>query len=114
MKSGADGPLARREANLERLQEGPLDVLIIGGGINGAGIARDLSLRSARAGLGLRIALVEKRHFASGTSGKNSQLIHGGLRYLKYFEFKLVREALHERRALLQIAPHLVEVLPFL
>src|SRR6202051_3633466 len=97
-----------REANLSRLQEGPLDVLILGGGINGAGLARDLALRSRRAGVNLRIGLVEQRQFASGTSGKNSQLIHGGLRYLKSLEFSLVSEALRERATLLAIAPHLV------
>ena len=69
-----------RERNIGRLREGPLDVLIIGGGINGAGIARDLALRAAGTGTPLRTGLVERRHFASGTSGRNSQLIHGGLR----------------------------------
>jgi glycerol-3-phosphate dehydrogenase len=103
-----------REANLARLQEGPLDVLILGGGINGAGIARDLALRSRRAGVDLRIGLVEQHHFASGTSGKNSQLIHGGLRYLKGLEFGLVSESLRERATLLDIAPHLVRPQPFL
>ncbi len=103
-----------RRANLERLRAEPLDVLILGGGINGAGIARDLALRSHQAGVALRIGLVERRHFASGTSGKNSQLIHGGLRYLKQLEFGLVREALAERATLLRIAPHLVEPLGFL
>jgi glycerol-3-phosphate dehydrogenase len=103
-----------RRRNLGRLQSEPLDVLIIGGGINGAGVARDLALRARHAGVPLEIGLVEKRHFASGTSGKNSQLIHGGLRYLKYFEFSLVRESLRERTVLLKLAPHLVEPLPFL
>ena len=106
--------MSSREANLARLQEGPLDVLILGGGINGAGIARDLSLRSRRAGVDLRIGLVEQRHFASGTSGENSQLIHGGLRYLKGLEIGLVSESLRERATLLQIAPHLVRPQPFL
>jgi glycerol-3-phosphate dehydrogenase len=103
-----------REANLARLQAGPLDVLILGGGINGAGIARDLALRTRRAGLDLRIGLVEQRHFASGTSGKNSQLIHGGLRYLKGLDLGLVSESLRERARLLEIAPHLVHPQPFL
>ena len=103
-----------RTRNLDRLQGETFDILIAGGGINGAGIARDLALRSQRAGLGLNIGLIDKRHFSGGTSGRNSQLIHGGLRYLKYFEFDLVREALQERRTLLQIAPHLVEPLPML
>jgi glycerol-3-phosphate dehydrogenase len=105
---------ANRAVNLRRLKESPLDVLIAGGGINGAGIARDLALRACHTGHSLRIGLVERSHFASGTSGKNSQLIHGGLRYLKYLEFGLVREALRERATLLQLAPHLVEPLPFL
>lgn len=100
----------RRIANIQRLRSEPFDVLIVGGGINGAGIARDLMLRNA----GLRVALVEKNHFASGTSGKNSQLIHGGLRYLKYLEFHLVHEALRERATLLRIAGGLVEPLQFL
>jgi glycerol-3-phosphate dehydrogenase len=103
-----------REANLARLREGPVDVLILGGGINGAGIARDVALRNRRAGLDLRIALVEQRQFASGTSGKNSQLIHGGLRYLKGLEFGLVSEALRERAAVLAIAGPLAHPQPFL
>jgi glycerol-3-phosphate dehydrogenase len=103
-----------REQNLAHLREGPLDVLIIGGGINGAGIARDLALRNRRGGSNLRIGLVEQRHFASGTSGKNSQLIHGGLRYLKGLELGLVSEALRERATVLEIAPHLAHPQPFL
>ena len=103
----ADDP---RSQSLARLRQDNWDVLVVGGGINGAGIARDLMLREA----GLRVALVEKNHFASGTSGRNSQLIHGGLRYLKYFDFGLVREALRERATLLKIAPGLVRPLEFL
>ncbi|HWB97430.1 MAG TPA: FAD-dependent oxidoreductase, partial [Bryobacteraceae bacterium] len=90
-----------RRQNLERLCGSELDVLILGGGINGAGIARDLMLRARTSGRELRVGLVEQRHFASGTSGKNSQLIHGGLRYLKQLEIHLVREALRERATLL-------------
>ena len=97
-----------RSQNIERLRRETFDVLILGGGINGAGIARDLSMRGAK------VALVEQRHFASGTSGKNSQLIHGGLRYLKQLQFHLVRESLHERATLLRLAPHLVTPQPFL
>ena len=97
-----------RARNIERLRSETFDVLIIGGGINGAGIARDLAMR------GTKVALVEQNHFASGTSGKNSQLIHGGLRYLKQLRFHLVREALHERATLLRLAPHLVKPQPFL
>jgi len=97
-----------RARNLERLRCESYDALVLGGGINGAGIARDLALR------GVRVALVEQRHFASGTSGKNSQLIHGGLRYLKFLQFHLVRESLQERATLLKLAPHLVTPQPFL
>ncbi len=97
-----------RRENLHRLRSETFDVLVAGGGINGAGIARDLALR------GVKTALVERRHFASGTSGKNSQLIHGGLRYLKNLELGLVREALRERSTLIGMAPHLVHPLPFL
>lgn len=91
-----------------------LDVLVIGGGINGAGIARDLALRSRLTGRDLRIGVVDKSQFGSGTSGKNSHLVHGGLRYLKTFDFALVREALRERSILMKIAPHLVQPLSFL
>lgn len=96
------------------MREAPLDVLVIGGGINGAGVLRDLALRAEHAHATLRAGLVEQKHFASGTSGKNSQLIHGGLRYLKYLQFHLVRESLHERSVLLRIAPQFVKPLPFL
>src|ERR1700733_4737102 len=99
-----------RAANIRRLQNDSFDFLVIGGGINGAGIARDLTLRDT----GAKVALVEKNHFASGTSGKNSQLIHGGLRYLKYLEFHLVHEALRERATLLKMSDGLVQPLEFL
>ena len=85
----------------------PVDVLVVGGGITGAGIARDAALR------GFRTAVVEKADFASGTSSHSSRLIHGGLRYLEQYEFRLVREASRERRVLLQVAPHLVHPLAF-
>ena len=85
----------------------PVDVLVIGGGITGAGIARDAALR------GYRTALVEKGDFAAGTSSVSSRLIHGGLRYLEAREFGLVREALRERAVLLRTARHLVRPLPF-
>jgi len=104
----AVNPDTRRLA-IQRLRVDTFDVLILGGGINGAGTARDLALRGK-----LNIALVEQNHFSSGTSGKNSHLIHGGLRYLKQFDFRLVREALRERAVLLEIAPHLVDPQPFL
>jgi glycerol-3-phosphate dehydrogenase len=83
------------------------DLLIVGGGINGAGIARDA------AGRGLSVALVEKGDLASATSSASSKLIHGGLRYLEYYEFRLVHEALSEREVLLKIAPHIVWPLRF-
>ncbi len=81
------------------------DILIIGGGVNGSGIARDA------AGRGLSVIMCEKNDLASGTSSKSSKLIHGGLRYLEYGEFRLVREALKERETLMRIAPHLVHPL---
>jgi glycerol-3-phosphate dehydrogenase len=86
----------------------PVDVLVIGGGITGAAIARDAALR------GFRTALVEKGDFGSGTSSVSSRLIHGGLRYLEQYDLHLVLEASRERRVLLQVAPHLVHSLPFL
>src|SRR5579862_4614764 len=78
------------------------DLLIVGGGINGAGIARDA------AGRGLSVLLVEKEDLAQHTSSASTKLIHGGLRYLEYGEFRLVREALRERERLLGIAPHII------
>ena len=88
--------------DLAQIQQTEFDVIVIGGGINGAGVARDAALR------GLRTILVEKNDFASGSSSWSSRLIHGGLRYLEYFEFPLVRESLKEREVLLRTAPHLV------
>ncbi|MDE3090149.1 MAG: glycerol-3-phosphate dehydrogenase/oxidase [Chloroflexota bacterium] len=97
-----------RHANLQSLKQGMYDILIVGGGITGAGIARDAAMR------GYRVALVDKGDFASGTSSKSSKLVHGGVRYLEMFQFGLVFEASRERRTLWQIAPHLVQPLPFL
>src|SRR5215472_8546877 len=94
--------------NLKRLADETFDLLIVGGGITGACVARDASLR------GLKVALVERNDFANATSAHNSKLIHGGLRYLRNFEFGLVRESLRERRIWQRIAPHLVHPLPFL
>ncbi|MGH9338473.1 MAG: glycerol-3-phosphate dehydrogenase/oxidase [Acidobacteriota bacterium] len=94
-----------RKDYLQRLKSEELDVLIVGGGINGVGVLRDLCLRRHSSGP-LRLGLIEKDHFGSAASSKNSQLLHGGLRYLKYFDFGLVREALRERARLLKIAPH--------
>jgi glycerol-3-phosphate dehydrogenase len=87
--------------------EKPYDLLIVGGGINGAGIARDA------AGRGLRVALIEAGDLAGATSSASSKLIHGGLRYLEYYEFRLVRESLREREVLLRLAPHIVWPLRF-
>jgi len=86
----------------------PYDLLVIGGGINGAGIARDA------AGRGLSVLLVERDDLAAHTSSASTKLIHGGLRYLEYNEFRLVREALQERERLLRIAPHLIRPLRFI
>jgi glycerol-3-phosphate dehydrogenase len=96
--------MTRREALADR----DFDVVIVGGGMAGAGIARDLALR------GVAVALVEKGDFASGTTSRSSKLIHGGLRYLELFQFGLVRESLRERESLRRLAPHLVRPLPFL
>ena len=78
------------------------DVFVIGGGINGCGIARDA------AGRGYSVLLAEMRDLASGTSSKATKLIHGGLRYLEYYDFRLVREALKEREILWRMAPHII------
>src|SRR5438874_1071893 len=97
-----------RASSLRRLTDESFDVVVIGGGITGAGVALDAASR------GLRTALVERDDFASGTSSKSSKLIHGGLRYLQQGEVGLVYEALAERQRLRRNAPHLVRVLPFL
>jgi glycerol-3-phosphate dehydrogenase len=98
-----------RDAEIQALAAGPLDVLVIGGGITGAGAALDAASR------GLRVGLVESRDLAAGTSSRSSKLIHGGLRYLEQGDFKLVREALRERDLLVsRLAPHLVRPVPFL
>ncbi|MFF3325048.1 glycerol-3-phosphate dehydrogenase/oxidase [Streptomyces sp. NPDC002889] len=108
MKAVALSPEARAQA-LEGLGRGELDVLVIGGGVVGAGAALDAATR------GLRVGLVEARDWASGTSSRSSKLIHGGLRYLEMLDFHLVAEALEERGLLLQrLAPHLVRPVPFL
>jgi glycerol-3-phosphate dehydrogenase len=91
-----------------RLADGEYDVVIVGGGMAGAGAARDLALR------GLSVALVDKGDFASATTSRSSKLIHGGLRYLELWDFGLVRESLTERERLGRLAPHLVRPLPFL
>ena len=101
---------ARDRSNaLRRLTAGQLDVLVVGGGITGAGAALDAASR------GLRVGLVESRDLAAGTASRSSKLIHGGLRYLEQGDFKLVREALRERDLLVtKLAPHLVKPVPFL
>jgi glycerol-3-phosphate dehydrogenase len=99
----------RRVADLRRLRDDRFDVLVIGGGVTGAGAAVDAASR------GLSVALVEARDLAAGTSSRSSKMIHGGLRYLEHLEFGLVREALHERGLLAtRLAPHLVRPVPFL
>src|SRR6478672_3294074 len=98
-----------RSALLSRLATERFDVLVIGGGVTGAGTALDAASR------GLRVALVEARDLASGTSSRSSKLIHGGLRYLEQFDFKLVYEALRERDLLVsKLAPHLVKPVSFM
>ena len=97
-----------RTREITELSGRRFDVIIVGGGITGCGIARDAALR------GLSVLLVEKDDLASATSGASSKLAHGGLRYLEYLRFHLVSESLHEREILLRIAPHLVRPLPFL
>ncbi|CAL9534723.1 glycerol-3-phosphate dehydrogenase/oxidase [Streptomyces albus] len=108
MRTAALGPKQRAGA-LARMAETELDVLVVGGGIVGAGTALDAVTR------GLSTAIVEARDWASGTSSRSSKLIHGGLRYLEMLDFALVREALKERGLLLErLAPHLVKPVPFL
>jgi glycerol-3-phosphate dehydrogenase len=98
----------QRNADIEKLKSEEFDILVIGGGVVGSGIALDAAAR------GLNVALVESDDFAAGTSSRSSKLIHGGLRYLEQFDFKLVREALHEREMMItEQAPHLVKPLSF-
>src|SRR5215470_873972 len=90
-----------RAKNLEALAEQRFDLIVVGGGITGAGVARDAALR------GLSVALLERRDFAAGTSSRSSKLIHGGVRYLQQGDVGLVREASTERYAVRKLAPHL-------
>jgi glycerol-3-phosphate dehydrogenase len=109
--TGSKRPFVRTEmidALRAATPDNPFDVLVIGGGITGVGVALDAAAR------GLRTALVERGDFASGTSSKSSKMVHGGLRYLQNGDVRLVYEALRERRRLMRNAPHLVEVLPFM
>src|SRR5262250_3795192 len=101
------GGTTRRRAALEAIAREEFDLLVVGGGINGAGIARDAALR------GLRVALVEQSDFASGTSSRSSKLVHGGLRYLEQGHVRLVLEATRERERLRRLAPHLVRPMRF-
>jgi glycerol-3-phosphate dehydrogenase len=102
------GPLERRDRDLHRLADESWDLLIVGGGIVGAGSFLDAASR------GLKVALVEQDDIAAGTSSRSSRLIHGGLRYLRQLDVPLVHEALHERARLLELAPHLVKLESFL
>jgi glycerol-3-phosphate dehydrogenase len=97
--------IARADA-IAALRADPFDVVVVGGGITGAGVALDAASR------GYSVALVEKADFASGTSSRSSKLVHGGLRYLQQFDLGLVREALLERQLMVALAPHLVRPLP--
>jgi len=109
-KARPTGAFSHRTRNsyLDRVQQQVFDLVIIGGGITGAGIARDASMR------GLSVALLEKGDFAAGTSSRSSKMIHGGLRYLRHLQIHLVRESLREREVLLKIAPHLVHPFPYI
>lgn len=108
--TASPGGIGSRDVSFEKLTSSTteaFDLLVVGGGITGAGIALDASSR------GLSVALVERYDFAAGTSSKSSKLVHGGLRYLEQREFGLVREAVTERDLLRRLAPHLVEPVPF-
>src|SRR6202048_2416481 len=98
--------MLNRDAALETLARDPFDIVVIGGGITGAGVALDAASR------GFSVALVERADYASGTSSRSSKLVHGGLRYLQNFDLGLVREALLERQLMVALAPHLVRPLP--
>ena len=102
------GPVTAPAGRLTGLDREVFDAIIVGGGMAGAGVARDLAQR------GLSCILVEKVDFAAGTTSRSSKLIHGGLRYLELFDFRLVRESLRERETLARLAPHLIRPLPFL
>ena len=109
MRNESSGsPAEQRRNALQFIEEKPLDVLVIGGGIVGAGVARDAAMR------GLRVGLVEQHDFAFGTSSRSSRLLHGGLRYLAQGRLGLVHEASVEKKIIHYIAPHLAEPLPFI
>ncbi|MEA2209870.1 MAG: glycerol-3-phosphate dehydrogenase, partial [Solirubrobacteraceae bacterium] len=98
--------MIERSHALRALSEEEFDVLVVGGGITGAGVALDAATR------GYSVALLERSDYAAGTSSRSSKLVHGGLRYLQNFDLGLVREALLERQLLTTLAPHLVTPLP--
>ncbi|MBU6337202.1 MAG: glycerol-3-phosphate dehydrogenase/oxidase [Acidobacteria bacterium] len=100
--------MIEREQGLAALRSESFDVLVIGGGITGAGVALDAATR------GYTVALIERQDYASGTSSRSSKLVHGGLRYLQQFDLGLVREALLERQLMVKLAPHLVKPLPMI
>jgi glycerol-3-phosphate dehydrogenase len=106
--TASDSPPALRAGLLTALAGQTFDLVVIGGGITGAGIARDAALR------GLQVALIDKGDFASGTSSKSTKLVHGGLRYLEQGQVRLVFESVHERATLLRLAPHIVRPQEFL
>src|SRR5512143_2767429 len=95
-----------RQEKLNSLKANPAEVLIVGGGINGVGTFRDLSLQ------GVNCLLIDRSDFCSGASAASSRMAHGGVRYLENGEFRLVREAVQERNRLICNAPHLVQPLP--
>jgi glycerol-3-phosphate dehydrogenase len=97
-----------RDDALKALTSDRFDVAVIGGGVTGAGVALDAASR------GYSVALIEREDFAFGTSSRSSKMVHGGLRYLQNFDIALVREALIERRIMVELAPHLVWPTPFL
>src|SRR5919202_745789 len=97
-----------RSAALQAVTGEPFDVVVIGGGITGAGVALDAASR------GYSVALVERFDYAAGTSSRSSKMVHGGLRYLQNFDLGLVREALLERQLMVNLSPHLVHPLPLL
>src|ERR1051326_6794296 len=107
-RKGLMNVTSNRAVALRSLQESPLDLLIIGGGIVGSGIARDAAMR------GMRVGLVEQHDFAFGTSSRSSRLLHGGMRYLAQGRIGLVREASVEKKVIHHIAPHLADPLPFI
>lgn len=106
--SGSSLDFRNRSAVFRALEDGPFDLLVIGAGITGCGVARDAAMR------GLRVALVDAADIAAGTSSRSSKLVHGGMRYLAQGQMNVVREAATERKTLRRIAPHLAQTMPFI